>query len=185
MQTPFKLEIRGIQPSIHLREMVAAGVAKLERRYGRITACRLSIRAPGRHHKMGEPYAVTLRLSIPDRRDVDVAPPPRALDHRQADLVFAVNDAFRRAARQLREQTAQLKGQVKLHAQQPSGKVLRVDPKGNFGFLESDDGREIYFHANSVLDGKFARLKRGSRVTFREEQGDKGPQASMVFLAPG
>ncbi len=51
-----------------------------------------------------------------------------------------------------------------------------------FGFLESADGREVYFHRNSVLDGAFARLQVGSRVSFAEEAGDKGPQASTVHL---
>jgi cold shock CspA family protein len=44
------------------------------------------------------------------------------------------------------------------------------------------DGREIYFHRNSVLDGGFARLAAGARVTFAEEAGEKGPQASTVKL---
>jgi cold shock CspA family protein len=48
------------------------------------------------------------------------------------------------------------------------------------GFLESDDGREIYFHRNSVLDGAFPRLEIGAQVSFAEEAGDKGPQASTV-----
>ena len=54
---------------------------------------------------------------------------------------------------------------------------------GEFGFLESDDGREIYFHAHSVLDGKYDRLKPGMQVTYHEEMGEKGPQASTVRLA--
>lgn len=60
--------------------------------------------------------------------------------------------------------------------------VVRIDPFGEFGFLETDDGREIYFHRNSVLEGAFSQLAEGSRVTFAEEVGDKGPQASTVKL---
>ena len=43
-------------------------------------------------------------------------------------------------------------------------------------------GREIYFHRNSVLGGEFPRLKVNSRVTYAEEMGKKGPQASTVKL---
>ena len=64
----------------------------------------------------------------------------------------------------------------------PIGTVVRLDPSGEFGFLESNDGQEIYFHRNSVLDDAFARLAVGSRVTFAEELGEKGPQASTVKL---
>ena len=53
--------------------------------------------------------------------------------------------------------------------------------KSDFGFLQSADGREIYFHKNSVLDG-LSRLKVGTRVAFAEEADEKGPQASTVKL---
>jgi cold shock CspA family protein len=69
---------------------------------------------------------------------------------------------------------------VKQHEGAPLGTVSELDPLGEFGFLETDDGREIYFHRNSVLEGGFASLSIGARVTFAEEMGDKGPQASTV-----
>ena len=183
METPLELEIKGLEPSANLRQMIDDNITKLERRYGRITACRVAIHAPDAHHRMGEPYVVTVRLALPDRRDVNVKPPPKALDPRQGDLDFAVNDAFRRADRQLMDQASRLRGRPKAHAVQPMGKVVRLDPSGEFGFLESDDGREIYFHANSVLHGKFDGLKPGTRVSFHEERGEKGPQASTVKVA--
>jgi cold shock CspA family protein len=61
--------------------------------------------------------------------------------------------------------------------------VVRIDPAEEFGFLESGDGQEIYFHRNSVIDQGFARLHVGSRVTYTEEMGEKGAQASTVRLS--
>ena len=180
MQTPLQLEIKGLRPSAHLRQSIEANLAKLERRYGRMTSCRVAIRAPDAHHKMGEPYFVSVRIAIPGRRDVSVKPPRTAQDPRQGDLTFAVGDAFRRADRQLRDHAAFLKGRQKSRRQEPSGKVLRINRQGQFGFLQTVDGREIYFHANSVLDGKFKQLKPGSQVRFHEEAGEKGSQASTV-----
>jgi len=58
--------------------------------------------------------------------------------------------------------------------------VLRLDSTGEFGFLQSSDGREIYFHRNSVLNIGFDRLTVGTQVGFTEEMGEKGPQASTV-----
>ena len=49
-------------------------------------------------------------------------------------------------------------------------------------FSRSADGLEIYFHRNSVLNGGFAKLEPGMKVSFVEEQGEKGPQASTVKL---
>ena len=183
MQTPLQLEIEGFRPSAHVRQLIEENVAKLERRYGRMTACRVAIFAPDSHHRKGESYFVTIRIALPSRRDVSVKPPPANRDARQSDVIFAIGDAFRRADRQLRDHASQMKERVKTRAGEPSGKILRLDPKGEFGFLESEDGREIYFHANSVLDGKYKRLKPGVKVRFHEEVGEKGPQASTVRLA--
>jgi cold shock CspA family protein len=97
-------------------------------------------------------------------------------------LSLVPNDAFKRARRQLQDQVRELQGQVKHHEGSPIGTVMRLDPSGEFGFLESSDGREIYFHRNSVLDGVFSRLAVGTRVTFAEEMGEKGQQASTVKL---
>ena len=75
-----------------------------------------------------------------------------------------------------------LQRQVKHHDGLPIGTVVELDPLGEFGFIETDDGREIYFHRNSVLDGEFPHLAVNSRVTYAEEMGEKGPQASTVKL---
>jgi hypothetical protein len=109
MQTPLQLEVEGFDPSIHLREIIDENIAKLERRFGRITAARVAVRAPNGHHKLAEPYFVSIWLSLPDRGEVSVKPPRVALDRRQGDVVFAVGDAFRRADRQLSDYAAKLK----------------------------------------------------------------------------
>jgi cold shock CspA family protein len=38
----------------------------------------------------------------------------------------------------------------------------------------------VYFHRNSVVGDGYSRLRVGSRVTFAEEMGEKGAQASTV-----
>ena len=53
---------------------------------------------------------------------------------------------------------------------------------GEFGFIETQDGREIYFHRDAVLDGAFNRMVLGSEVRFVEEEGENGPQARIVRL---
>ncbi len=57
-----------------------------------------------------------------------------------------------------------------------------LDAKLGFGRIETDDGRLIYFHQNSVLGGRFPNLKTGTQVRFAEEAGDRGPQASSVHV---
>lgn len=91
-------------------------------------------------------------------------------DERHADLPFAINDAFKRAGRRLQDSTQRMEGMVKSHEGQPIGTVVRLDPAGEFGFLQSTDGEEIYFHRNSLVDGAFSDLAIGTRVAVVGEQ---------------
>lgn len=181
MQTPVEIDFQGMTGNAVLRGIIGKHVAELERRFSRVTACRVVLKAPGGHHRKGGLYEVNIRMALPDGREVNIGRTAQE-DERHSDVTFAINDAFKRARRQLQDQARQLEGQVKIHEGQPVGTVVRLDASGEFGFLETSDGREIYFHRNSVLDNSFPRLLVGSRVTFAEEAGDKGPQASTVRL---
>jgi cold shock CspA family protein len=181
METPAEIEFQGMAPSEAVRADILRRIARIERRFGRITACRVVIRAPGEHHQSGGLYEISVHLAVPHSRDVNVGRTPQN-DERFADLAFAIGDAFKRARRQLQNRVRRLQRQVKSHEPGPTGRVARIDPSGEFGFIETGDGREIYFHRNSVLNDAFARLKVGSAVGFAEEDGEKGPQASTVRL---
>jgi cold shock CspA family protein len=180
MQTPVEIDFQGMKAVEQLRRSIADHVASLEQRFGRITACRVVLKAPGGHHHKGL-YEVNIRLALPNSREINVARTAQQ-DERYTDVHFAINDTFKRARRRLQDQVRRMQGQVKAHETLPIGKVLRLDRSGGFGFLETADGREIYFHRNSVLDDGFARLSVGTRVTYAEEAGLKGPQASTVRL---
>jgi cold shock CspA family protein len=58
--------------------------------------------------------------------------------------------------------------------------VSKIFPGEGYGFLRTVNGREIYFHRNSLLNMEFEELKEGRGVRFFEEDGEKGPQASTV-----
>jgi cold shock CspA family protein len=181
MQTPVEIDFQGMAAVSTVRDAIADRVAQLEQRYGRLTACRVVLKGPGGHHRTGGLYEVNIHLALPNGREVNIGRTAQA-DERHGDLTFAINDAFKRARRRLQDHARRLQGQVKLHEDQPIGTVTNLDASGEFGFLESSDAREIYFHRNSVLDGGFSRLAVGSRVIFAEEMGEKGPQASTVKL---
>ena len=181
MQTPPQIEFQNLNPTQAVRDAIEKHVDGLEQRWGRVTACRVVVKGPSQRHRTGGLYDIHIRLALPDGREVNVertAPE----DERRADLNFAINDAFKRARRQLQDQARRTQGQVKRHDEMPTATVARLDPSGEFGFLETADGQEIYFHRNSVLNGGFAHLAVGSRVTFAEESGEKGAQASTVRL---
>lgn len=181
METPVEIDFQGVEADPRVRSAIATHVTQLEERFGRITAGRVVLKGPGGRHRTGGLFEVSIRLALPEGREVNVGH-TRQNDERYSDLPFAINDTFKRARRQLQDQVRKMQGDVKTHDAPPVGIVVELDPLGEFGFLETPDGREIYFHRNSVLGGNFAKLAVNSHVSYSEELGDKGPQASTVRL---
>jgi cold shock CspA family protein len=78
-----------------------------------------------------------------------------------------------------------MRGDVKVHEHpHAAGRVTKLFSRSGYGIIEDAEGREVYFHRNSVLNGGFRRLEVGTPVRFVECSGDKGPQASTVIPEP-
>jgi cold shock CspA family protein len=71
---------------------------------------------------------------------------------------------------------------IKNHEGPPEGTISKIFAERGYGFIGTADGREVYFHRNSVLGSGFDEVKIGDRVRFAEEQGAEGPQASSVTV---
>lgn len=179
MQTAPQIDFQGIEASADRRQKVLSQIERLEERFGRATACRVVVKGPGGRHQTGGLYEINIHLALPDKREVAVERTPHQ-DERFQDFDFALNDAFKRANRQLQDQVRRMRGDVKQHEASPTAVVKKVMTAEGYGFLESSDGREIYFHRNSVQDADFNDLKPGMRVAFHEEDGRDGPQASRL-----
>jgi ribosomal subunit interface protein len=180
MQLPLQVTFRHMETSEALLADIEEKAEKLDRFSDQIMACRVVVEAPHQHHQKGKLFHVSIDLTVPGGEIVA----SRSADehHAHEDVYVAVRDAFNAVKRQLEDHVRVQRHKVKMHTPAPHGKVLRLFPEEGYGFIESVDGKEIYFHRNSVLNEQFEQLEVGSEVRFAEERGDEGPQASSVAL---
>jgi len=122
METPVHIDFQGMEPQETLRAEIALQVAALEKRYGRITACRVTVKDPGQHHRTSGLFEVHIYLALPDRMEVNVGQKPDT-DERHADVHSAINDAFKHARRILEDDVRRLQGHVKTHEPRPNGET--------------------------------------------------------------
>lgn len=178
MQIAAQISFRDFEPSPELREFIEDQVARLEHFYPGIIGCRVVVEVPHRRHEQGNLYHVRIDCTVPGRELVVSREP--AADHTHEDPFVAAVDAFDAMCRQIEDYAREVRRDVKRHEPPPHGRVARIFPDEGYGFIESSDGREVYFHENSVLGGRFGELRPGSEVRFVEEAGVEGPQASTV-----
>lgn len=199
MILPVQTTFRNMDPSDAVVARIQEEANKLDKYFDRITSCRVMVEAPHRHHRRGDPFHIRIELGVPGKELVVTHEPAvrTALKHDEEghrskrqeveaphkDVYVAIRDSFKAMRRQLQDYVRCLRQEVKTHHPTPHAKVSKLFPKEGYGFIETPDGREIYFHKNSVLNPTFEHLAIGSEVIFNEEAGDKGPQASTVRLA--
>ena len=61
-----------------------------------------------------------------------------------------------------------------------NGIVKWFSDKKGFGFIEQEDGGDIFVHHSAINSSGFRTLSEGDRVTFDVEEGDRGPSAKNV-----
>lgn len=181
MQVPLDISFQNSEPSDEIRSEIEKQAERLEKFHDRITSCNVTVIAPHTRHRTGDLFKIDIRIAMPEHKDVIVTKTHGDVPEHEHYAV-AIKDAFGAAQRQIEDAVREMRGQVKPHEAEDHGHVSKFLAGENCGFIETPDGREIYFHRNSVLDGAFDRLTVGLEVRFVEELGEKGPQATTVRL---
>lgn len=180
MQVPVEIRFQNMDRSPTIEAAVRERAQKLERFADHIISCHVSVEAPHKHHRHGKLYHVAVDVRTPGGEIVASRSPDE--HHAHEDVYVAVRDAFKAAQRQLQDYVRVQRGKVKPHEVPLHGTITVLHPDQDYGRIRTPDGREIYFHRNSVLNADFDRLEVGMETRFSEEPGERGPQASSVQI---
>jgi cold shock CspA family protein/ribosome-associated translation inhibitor RaiA len=185
MEVPLEIAFHNVDASAAVEHDIRERVGKLERIYGPLVRCRVSVEALHKKHRTGNVYDVHIEMHAPNGKLVVSREPHRAAQ-RQAkpNIRTSVREAFDAAAAQLKRFKEQQAGETKLHPPMFQGEVAQLHPDKDFGFILTNDGTQLYFHRNSVMNGDLDRLKRGDAVHYIEAAGDTGPTAAKVWIGP-
>ncbi|MGP3778873.1 cold shock domain-containing protein [Halanaerobium saccharolyticum] len=61
-----------------------------------------------------------------------------------------------------------------------TGTVKWFDGKKGFGFIEREDGDDVFAHFSAIEEEGFKNLEEGQKVEFEIVEGDRGPQAANI-----
>ena len=178
MQLPLQITFRHIEASEAVENSIRDYAGNLGQFYDQIMSCRVVVEENHKHHHQGRLYQVHIDLTVPGKELVVSREPGQ--HHAHEDIHVAIRDAFDAIRRQLEDHARKQRGHVKSHEVPPHGKVSELVPDENYGRIQTADGRDIYFHRNSLLNANFDGLEIGMEVRYAEEAGELGPQASSV-----
>lgn len=65
-------------------------------------------------------------------------------------------------------------------SEKEQGTVKWFNGSKGYGFIERDNGEDVFVHFSAIVDDGFRTLDEGQRVEFIVTQGEKGPQAQEV-----
>ena len=182
METPLELTFHNLPSSPAIEAEIQKRVAKLEKIYGNLISCRVSVESLHNQHRTGNVYEVHIEMHLPGRKLVVSREPHHTKENpARGDVLLSVRDAFKAAESQLRSFSKKRQGEVKPHAAAVQGRVSELHREQDFGYLTTNEGSLLYFHRNSVMNGDFDKLELGEEIQFVEALGDTGPTASKVW----
>jgi ribosomal subunit interface protein len=167
-----RFEGQHIEVPEHWKELVTSRLAALENGHRKILHARVTFRK-STHHNTGNDEA-SIVLTIPGTT--------LAASRNGQVMGEALNATLEVIEREWqRYWTKKRRSKKKMPAVRTThGVVARLFKDQEYGFIQTEGGREIYFHKNSVNNLPFERLEVGTLVNCELEEGKKGPQASRV-----
>ncbi|SFF09409.1 ribosome hibernation-promoting factor, HPF/YfiA family [Nitrosomonas sp. Nm166] len=168
-----QITTRDVPHSEALESHIREKAEKLGKFYPHIMSCRITVELPHKHKHQGRLFDVHIDITVPGSELVvnRVA---------NEDVYVAVRDAFDAAKRQLEDYARRQRGDTKVHAPVLHGKITHLFKTEDYGFIETVDGLELYFHRDNLAGHDFDQLAEGDEVQFLEDIGSEGYQAKRI-----
>ena len=185
MDEPLEIVFHNLKHSAAVEAAIRERFAKLEKRYDRLTHCRVSVEALRRQHRTGNLFQVHIDMLVPGA-ELAVSKQPQKAKERYADpdVYTSIKDAFAAAERQLKRFKRQKREDLQPQAPLFQAQVAELHPEEDWGYLLTGEGALLHFHRNSVMDGSFDRLTMGDLVHYVAAEGETGPTAARVWQRP-
>lgn len=178
---PIQISFRHMDHSAALEQNIRERAEELRQFSERVMRCDVVVEQKHQSRQQGNIFHVRIHITVPG--DEIVVSRESSENHTHEDPYVAVRDAFDAARRQLEDNLRRVDPQrIKHHDIPAHGRISEMIPMLDYGRIETSDGRDIYFHRNSVTNADFEKLDVGMEVRFSETMGDDGPQASSVQL---
>ncbi|WHZ27949.1 MAG: Ribosomal arrest protein RaiA / Cold shock protein of CSP family [Nitrospira sp.] len=174
-----EIESRNVTMTPRWKMEIEARMDDLQRGHDDLIHGRVTLTKNRHHKKLANVAEALIIVTLPGRH---------TLTARKENKTFeeAIRDAFDAVGIELRKyRDKRAETEVRLPPVPPHrGVISKLFPKEQYGFILREGGGEVYFHANALQGLTLEELEDGTEVVFGLEQGDKGPQATVVTLPP-
>ena len=172
-RTPFDLEIQTRHTDLdpRWRDFIEESATRLAGRFPEVLRLHVTLRHAQHHRRGFEEAAAVVNVregTIRVRKDG-----PRILD--------ALRAVFKTLERECSEHRQRRRGRERFAGPRLRGSVERIFREGGYGFILLPEGKEEYFHRDSLREIEFQSLEPGDPVEVQVEEGSAGLRASSVY----
>lgn len=173
-----KIESRNVAMTPRWKTEIEERMADLQNVHNDLVHGRVTL-IKNRHHKKDAKVAeARLVVTLPGRHTVTASKEDKTFEE-------AIRAAFAAAKIELRKhREKRASKEIRVPPIPLRGVVCKLFPREGYGFILREGGGEVYFHRNAVQGLTFDKLEDGTEVTFNIEEGEKGPQATVVKAVP-
>ncbi len=174
-----EIESRNVAMTPRWKTEIESRMDDLQRGHDDVIHGRVTLTKNRHHKKLANVAEALVVITLPGRHTLTARKENKTFE----EAIRAAFDAVAIELRKYREKRA--KTEIRLPPVPPHrGVISKLFPKERYGFILQEGGGEVYFHANALQGLTFEALEDGTDVAFGLEQGDKGPQATVVTPPP-